>query len=207
MHQESLSKNTKSVLETLSKSEITKDFYLAGGTALALYLGHRFSVDLDWFSKDFNYNLSFRRKLETLGKLGIDSEAEDTFNGTLNGVKVSFFRYPYPLISQKTKYKNFYIAGMPDIAVMKLEAISNRGGYKDFIDIYFLLQKYSLEEMLGFVRKKFTNIDYNEAHLLKSLTYFESAKNSPKPKLIKKVIWQEVTDTIKRKTEKYLQGL
>jgi len=192
MHQESLSKNTKSVLETLSKSEITKDFYLAGGTALALYLGHRFSVDLDWFSKDFNYNLSFRRKLETLGKLGIDSEAEDTFNGTLNGVKVSFFRYPYPLISQKTKYKNFYIAGMPDIAVMKLEAISNRGGYKDFIDIYL---------------KKFTNIDYNEAHLLKSLTYFESAKNSPKPKLIKKVIWQEVTDTIKRKTEKYLQGL
>jgi hypothetical protein len=207
MQQESLSKNTKSVLETLSNSEVIKDFYLAGGTALALYFGHRFSVDLDWFSKDFNYSLSFRRKLENLGKLGIDSEAEDTFNGTLDGVKISFFRYPYPLISQKTEYENFYLAGIPDIAAMKIEAIGSRGSYKDFIDFYFLLQKYSLEEILGFVRKKFTNIDYNEAHLLKSLTYFESAKNFPKPKLIKKVSWQEVTSTIKKEIKDYLKKL
>src|SRR3972149_1372942 len=120
MYEKAITKNTKGVLETLSVSGITKDFYLAGGTALAFYLGHRFSVDLDWFSEEFNYSVSFRRKLEHLGKLSIDSESEDTFNGVLDNVKISFFEYPYPLISPKRKYqKDVYLAGVPDIAAMK----------------------------------------------------------------------------------------
>ncbi len=208
MHQEALTKNTKNVLDALNSAGIVKDFYLAGGTALALYFGHRFSVDLDWFAEKFDYTPIFRRQLEKLGKLSIDSESKNTFNGALNGVKISFFKYPYPLISSKNQYKkNIFLAGIPDIAAMKLEAISSRGSYKDFIDIYFLLQKYSLEELLGFVRKKFANVDYNEAHLLKALIYFEDAKETPKPKLIKKVSWREITDTIKRRVAGHLKKL
>lgn len=89
---------------------------------------------------------------------------------------------------------------------MKLETIGSRGSYKDFIDVYFLLQKYSLGEMLGFVRKKFVNIDYNEAHLLKALTYFKDAKGAPKPKLIKEVSWQQITTTISRNVRVYLNN-
>ena len=206
MYEKAITKNTKGVLETLSVSGITKDFYLAGGTALAFYLGHRFSVDLDWFSEEFNYSVSFRRKLEHLGKLSIDSESEDTFNGVLDNVKISFFEYPYPLISPKRKYqKDVYLAGVPDIAAMKLEAMSRRGSYKDFIDIYFLLERYSIAELLGFVRKKFVNIDYNEIHLLKALTYFKDAEGTAMPKLIKSISWREITGVISNKVKTYLK--
>ncbi len=205
MRKEAITKNTKSVLDAISESGIAKDFYLAGDTAPALYFGHRFSVDLDWFAEKFDYNLFFRKKLENLGKLGIDSESKKTFNGALNGVKISFFEYPYPLISPKSKYKeNVYLAGIPDIAVMKLEAVSSRGSYKDFTDIYFLLQKYSLKGMLGFLRKKFVNIDYNETHLLKALTYFEDVKGTAKPEMIKAVSWKKVTKTIREEVENYM---
>jgi len=206
MHKESLTKDTESVLEALGASGIVKDLYLAGGTALALHLGHRVSVDLDWFSEDFKYNVTFRKELEKLGKLSIDSESENTFNGATNGVKISFFQYPYPLISAKIKYgQNIYLAGIPDIAVMKMEAIAGRGSYKDFIDVYFILQDYSLEDILGFVKRKFSNIDYNETHLLKSLTYFEDVKGTPKPKMIKEVSWQKITSTMEKEVESYIK--
>ena len=207
MQEEVLTKNTKSVLNAIGDSGAVRNFYLAGGTALALYFGHRFSVDLDWFAEKFDYTLSFRRQLEKLGKLGIDSESEKTFNGTLNGVKISFFEYPYPLIAPKKQYEeNVFLAAVPDIAAMKMEAIGSRGSYKDFIDIYFLLQHYSLEELLGFVRKKFANIEYNETHLLKALTYFEDAKGSAMPQLVKKVSWQKIKNVIRREVEVYLKN-
>ncbi|MEW5805481.1 MAG: nucleotidyl transferase AbiEii/AbiGii toxin family protein [Patescibacteria group bacterium] len=205
MYQETLTKNTQSVLKILAASGIAKDFYLAGGTALALYLGHRFSVDLDWFAPKFSLSASFRQKLEKLGELEIDSESENTFNGALNGVRVSFFEYPYRLIAPtKLFQKNVYLAGIPDIAAMKIEAVSRRGSYKDFIDLYFLLEDYSLAELLGFVRKKFASLNYNEAHLLKALTYFKDAGTTAMPKLIKPVSWQEITKTINSKVKIYL---
>lgn len=193
MYEESLTQNTKRVLELLDRAETVKDFYLAGGTALALYYGHRFSVDLDWFAENFTYSPGFRKKLSELGKLSIDHEGEKTFNGVLDEVKISFFEYPYPLISPKVHYKgNIYLASRSDIAVMKLEAIARRGTYKDFVDLYFLLQEYRLEQLLDFLREKFVGIEYNETHLLKSITYFEDAKKSEFPKMIKKVEWEEV---------------
>jgi hypothetical protein len=180
MHEESLTKNTKSVLEALGASGIVKNFYLAGGSALALYFGHRFSVDLNWFAEKFRYTPSFRQQLEKLGKIEIGSESKNTFNGALNGVKISFLEYPYPLIESKEQYgKNIYLASVPDIAAMKLEAVSSRGSYKDFIDIYFL----------------------------KALTYFKDAEGTAMPELIKPVSWRKVTDTIRRKTENYLKSL
>lgn len=207
MHEEAITKDTKNVLDTISRSGIAKDFYLAGGTALAFYFGHRFSVDLDWFAEKFDYNVLFRQKLENLGKLSIDEGSEKTFNGSLNGVKVSFLEYPYPLVSPKIKYKeNVYLAGIPDIAVMKLETVAQRGSYKDFIDIYFLLQKYSLKEMFGFLRKKFININYNETHLLKALTYFEDAKGTPEPKMIQAANWKKVIETIRGEVKNYMKS-
>ena len=207
MHEKSLTKNTKCVLETLNGVSSIKNFYLAGGSALALYFGHRFSVDLDWFAESFSFTPGFRKELSKAGNLSIDSESEKTFNGSLNGVKISFFEYPYPLIAPKIQYKNnIYLASKPDIAVMKLDAIASRGTYKDFFDIYFLLQEYSIEDLLSFLRKKFTGIEYNEAHLLKSLTYFEDVKRGEMPKMIIKVSWEEVKKTLRTIAEKYFKS-
>ena len=205
MHEDTLTKNTKHVLESLSQAGLTKDFYLAGGSALALYYGHRFSVDLDWFAESFSYTPVFREKLSKLGKLSVESEGEKTFNGALNGVKISFFEYPYPLISSKTQYKdNIYLASQPDIAVMKLEAVARRGTYKDFVDIYFLLKEYNLDQLLDFLRKKFTGVEYNETHLLKSLTYFEDAKKSEFPEMIKPVNWEDIKKFLLSAVEQYM---
>ena len=206
MYEKSLTQNTKRVLESLDRAGLIKDFYLAGGTALALYYGHRFSVDLDWFAEKFSYTSSFREKLSKLGKLAVDSEGDRTFNGALDGVKISFFEYPYPLISPKTHYQgNIYLAGRPDIAVMKLEAVARRGTYKDFVDLYFLLKEYELGQLLSFLKEKFVGIDYNETHLLKSITYFEDAEKSEFPEMIEEVGWDEVKKTLSSAVERYME--
>ncbi len=208
MREEVLAKNTKSVLEKIGASPCSRNFYLAGETALVLHFGHRLSVDLDRFSEKFSYDSSFRRGLEKIGKLEVDSESRDAFNGVLNGVKVSLFKYPYPLISPKVKYKdNIFIAGIPDIAAMKIEAIGSRGSYKDFIDIYFILKEFSLEEVLDFVEEKFKNIDYSKMHILKSLIYFDDAKNSVFPEMIEGISWEEVKSEIEGKVIFCLKSL
>ena len=205
MHENTLIKNTKHVLESLNQTGLTKDFYLAGGSALALYYGHRFSVDLDWFAESFSYTSVFREKLSELGKLSVESEGEKTFNGVLNGVKISFFEYSYPLIFPKVCYKdNIYLASRPDIAVMKLEAVARRGSYKDFIDLYFLLKEYGLDQLLCFLKKKFAGVEYNETHLLKSLTYFEDASKSEFPEMIERISWKEIKNFLENEVKKMI---
>lgn len=206
MHEEALTQNTKRVLKSLDQAGLIKDFYLAGGTALAFYYGHRFSVDLDWFAESFFYTSAFREKLSKLGKLIVDSEGERTFNGSLNGVKISFFEYPYPLISPKTHYKNnIYLASCPDIAVMKLEAVARRGTYKDFIDLYFLLKEYNLGQLLNFLKEKFAGIEYNETHLLKSIIYFKDAEKSEFPEMIKEVSWDAIKKFLSSVVGQYMK--
>lgn len=135
---EPITKKTKYVLETLNNSGITKDFYLAKGTALALQIGHRLSIDLDWFSPNFKYNPNFRKKLSELGNLVINEELEDTFDGSLDGVRISFFNYPYPLIGPTIQYmSNVRLASKEDIAVMKLEAIAGRGDLRTLLIFIF----------------------------------------------------------------------
>lgn len=206
MHKETITKNTKSVLEALAKTDFIKNFYLGGGTSLALYFGHRISIDLDWFAESFDYTPIFRKKLANLGRLEVDNETDKTFNGSLNGVKISFFEYPYPLFAPKIKYSdNIYLAGIPDIAAMKLDAICSRGSRKDFVDIYFLLKRYSLEELLSFVRKKFAGIEYNQTHLLKALIYFKDAENTEMPKMVSPIDWMEIKKEITEKIKSFIR--
>lgn len=196
---EPITKQTKHILETLNNSGITKDFYLAGGTALALQLGHRLSNDLDWFSPDFKYSPNFRKKLSELGNLVVNEESEDTFDGSLDGVRISFFNYPYPLIGKTIQYmSNVRLASKEDIAVMKLEAIAGRGSYKDFIDIYFLLQHFTLEEIFEKLEEKFKGFDYNKMHLIKSLNYFDDAEKGEMPQMIKDIDWEKIKKEIQK---------
>lgn len=158
-------------------------FYLAGGTALALQIGHRTSMDFDFYTEKKFSLLKLQRLLEKKFKEAIVlQKAEGTLIMKIDGVANSFFQYPYPLIFPPIKYQNFPpLASKEDIAAMKVIAISDRGTKRDFIDIYFLLKEFSLEEIFNFIKKKYPN--FNIYVGLRGLTYFVDAEKRQKRKL------------------------
>lgn len=205
MQKETINNKTKSVLEKLSKSKAFENFYMAGGTALALQLGHRESIDLDWFSSEKFFNDRLKMTISDLGDFSLEEEEENTLHGVLDEVKITFLYYNYDLLFPTLDLEGVKLADERDIAAMKLSAISSRGTKKDFIDLFFLLQKYSLEDVLNFFEKKYSNIKYNKAHLLKSLVYFEDAENDPMPIMKENVEWENVKKNIEEKINKIIE--
>jgi hypothetical protein len=204
MYFQSISGPARIVLEKIAASAPAKDFYLAGGTALALQLGHRESIDLDWFSQKFFLNSDLKKILAGLGKFELVGESEGTINGVLDNVKISFFHYDYMLLFPFVSFESVNLADERDIAAMKISAISSRGSKKDFIDIYFLLGKYALGELIDIFEKKYKNIKYNKLHILKSLVYFDDAENEPMPKMLQPVEWGVVKEKIKKEANELL---
>lgn len=192
MHQKIISSKTKRLLAALAKGSVVRNFYLAGGTGLAMQIGHRKSIDLDWFNQKEFDSAGLRNELKKIGKITIESQDKDTLNLILAGIKLSFFRYPYGLLFPLIDWQGIGLADWRDIACMKLDVVSSRGSKKDFIDLYFILQKCSLAELLELFAKKYQDIKYNKIHLLKSLIYFADAEKEPMPVMIKNIDWSEV---------------
>jgi len=192
MFERVISKTTKQNLATLSQTPILEDFYLAGGTGLALQFGHRISIDLDFFSaQEFNPELLVVQ-LKKIGKFSLESKAEGTLHGILNGTRITFLHYPYPLLFPFHKFGKVNIADYLDIACMKLSAISSRGSKKDFIDLYFICKEIPLEKIFKLFAKKYKEINFNITHIFKSLCYFEQADKEPLPKMFDEVSWIDV---------------
>lgn len=206
MFKQSINQKTRLVLEKMSQSDLVERFYLAGGTALAIALGHRQSIDLDWFSQADFSNQEIKAKLSKLGVFQVIGESAGTVNGLLDNIRVSFLRYQYKLLFPLVAIAKVKLADERDIAAMKIDAISARGGKKDFIDIFFLLKKYSLEEIIGFFEKKYSEINYNKLHLLKSLVYFADADNEPMPTMIRTIDWEKVKQDIQIKVNAWLKS-
>jgi hypothetical protein len=177
---------------------------LAGGTALAIQMGHRESIDLDWFSEGAFEIGKIKGQLSELGKLRVEAEEVGTLHASLDQVRVTFLNYPYSLLFPLIEFEGGLLADERDIAAMKLDAIASRGSKKDFIDLCFLLRKYSLEELLIFFKKKYQEVDYNQLHLLKSLSYFEDAEQDPMPKMLQVINWEEVKIEIRKEAEKLI---
>ena len=181
-------------------------FYLAGGTSLALQIGHRTSLDFDFYTeKKFDsqkLQQLLERKFERIILLG---QAEDTLILKINNVAVSFFRYPYRLICPLIDSENFPpMASREDIAAMKIIAISDRGAKRDFIDIYFLLKEFSLKEIFDFTEKKYPN--FNIYVGLRGLTYFTDAEKKQQRRLYffsHSVFWNEVKKFLIEEVKKY----
>ena len=123
---------------------------LVGGTALALQYGHRQSVDLDMFGPVQFDSLEMRQVLNPLGKLTVVKETSNIKIYLLDGIKVDFVNYAYPWIDNAIEEEGIRLASDKDIAAMKINAIEGRGSKKDFIDLYFLLKHYTLQEILDF---------------------------------------------------------
>ena len=152
-------------LEILKNLGFTKKLgiYLAGGTALALQIGHRTSVDFDFYSTKkfkkgelFGY---FKDNFPRGFKIKIIRDFNNTFEIDIDKVHLSCFYYPYKLINKPIGVENIKVASIPDITAMKLVAISQRGTKRDFIDIYYLLKKFSLDKIIRFTEKKFPEFD------------------------------------------------
>jgi len=191
-----LPENQLQLLEALSFQPFIPDFYLAGGTCLALQIGHRRSIDFDFFiPADFDTSVIVN-KLTLMGSYQRDSEGKNTINGTLNGVRISFFGYRYDIIDDFKIFNKIRLAGLKDIAAMKLEAIAGRGSKKDFIDMFFLLKRYTLEEIFTFHTRKYGTGLSNQYHLLKSLVYFADAEAEAMPVMINRLDWDDVKKQI-----------
>lgn len=193
MFTEALSGNTENILALLGESLLIKDFYLAGGTAAALQLGHRISYDLDFYSpKNFD-SAVLAKNIDTIGQFNVSQVGEGTVLGNLNSVNISLFYYPYPLLFPVKKFHQVSIADIKDIAAMKIGALSGRGRKRDFIDLYFICRKVTnLEEVLRLYDRKYKNLASISFHIRKSLTYFADAEDDSMPDVLKEVTWKEV---------------
>ncbi|PIY89024.1 MAG: hypothetical protein COY73_02115 [Candidatus Nealsonbacteria bacterium CG_4_10_14_0_8_um_filter_37_14] len=193
MFSEVLDKKRKGLLPQLGFLK-KYGFYMAGGTALALQLGHRTSLDFDFYTTRKFDSRKLREDLDQIfKKIEEVYIAEDTLVLSIEDIGVSFFKYPYPLIRSYQKINNILIASPEDIAAMKILAISQRGRRRDFIDIYFLMQKFTVNQMMGFVKEKYPM--FNIYLGLQGLTYFADADQDPEKgryRLLKKVKWNEI---------------
>jgi len=206
MYPETLYPKTKQILDKIKSLPILSQFYLSGGTALSLQLGHRKSVDLDFFSADFPKRDLILQAFSQYNPK-IIQEASGTLDLVIDEVKVSLLEYKYPLIGELTEFEGVKMAGVTDIACMKLSAISSRGSKKDFIDLYKILQKISLNEIFTKFEIKFKGVEYQKTHILKSLLTFDLADDDPEPDYIEKINWINVKGSIEKDVKNYLDTL
>jgi len=206
LHKETISPHTLELLIRLQQKEYLKGFFLVGGTALALQIGHRTSVDLDLFS-DFSFDTAY--VLENLSAdfgFKLFFSANNTLKGSIYGVQVDILAHRYPYVCSPLMIENIAMVSVEDIIAMKLNAISISGQrIKDFIDIFYLLKSYTIDDMIRFYKTKYAA--FNEVNVLKSLTWFEDIDHSDMPVLLEnpKLKWSEVSATIRQETQKYLR--
>jgi hypothetical protein len=179
------------------------EFQLVGGTSLALQIGHRESIDIDLFGSGELGELEVSELLSSLGKIQVLKKSKNILIYSVDGVKVDIVNYKYPWLNPFISLENLRLADPQDIAAMKLNAISGRGSKKDFIDVFFLLKKYSLADMIGFYNRKYS--DGSEFLVLKSLTYFGDADVEDTPKMLIPTDWQEVKIRIIQEVKRYLE--
>lgn len=198
-----LDKKRISILPLLK--EFRKDFYLAGGTALALQIGHRDSIDFDFFCAEEIDTKKLFKKIKTVFNEHTVLKTQEEKN-TLsvfidNHIKLSFFTFEYKLIGKSVKEEYLRLASISDIACMKFSAIASRARSKDYIDLYFILRTNRLEDLLMKCAKKMPDLDTNL--ILKSLVFFEDIEEEKiKFKNNNKLSFNRVKEFLKEEVRK-----
>jgi len=184
-------------------------WYLAGGTALALQVGHRSSEDLDFFTseKTFAVNDVLQHLMEPDWRT-TDAE-EGTIYGECLGAKTSFIAYPFFVLKEKMlMYGAISVLSARDIAVMKIIAISQRGRKRDFVDLYwYSMNKEILIEIVKRLPDQYPSVAHDYHHILKAMLYFDDAENDPMPVLNFKTDWKMVKDYFRREVPKIAEEL
>jgi hypothetical protein len=195
-HLEAVTSGCLAAARVLGAWKGLEEFYLAGGTALALIYGHRVSVDLDFFSSTNVLGFTERQPLlETLREAGgrIEEEKDGTVHARLEGAHISFFRYRYPLLAPLSPWERIRLAHPRDIGLMKLGAIIGRGSRKDFVDLHTILQEeISLRSLLRLADKKFPGSHDFKVHALRALVYFDDADTEPELRMRQDMRWPAI---------------
>ncbi len=190
----------KKYLSILPKLAFLKErgFYLAGGTALALQIKHRISVDFDFYipqgfnSEEILYNFQKQCKVVTLIQI-----IENTLIAKIEGIEISLFTYPYKLLKKPIETEYLNLASIEDIAAMKLIAIIQRGIRRDFIDLYFLIKLLGLKKIIQYTEEKYP--PFNKYLCLQALTYFGDAEKvsiERKLTLFESITWDKIKSFI-----------
>jgi len=197
-----ISPDTFRLIQQLQQLPELKEFYLVGGTALALQLGHRNSIDIDLFSQnDFNAE-EIEEIITPTFSFKATLSKRNTVLAVINNIKTDFIKHAYPLILPPITEEGITFFSKQDITAMKLHAIIQSGKrLKDFIDIYFLLQHFSLKQMLNFFARKYTYT--NPMVALKAVNFFDDIdENIDPPKLLKPLPLKEIKRRIHEATLK-----
>lgn len=190
------------LLKAISTQPEVKELRLVGGTALALQYGHRQSVDLDFFGKLPEDKDELIDVVRRVGDVTVLNRSKIILQMVVNQVKVDFVDYSrYPWIEEPMLGDGFVLASDKDIAAMKINAIMGRGTRKDFIDLYVLLQHYSLTQIMDFYRQKYP--EFSEYRALLSMTYFDDAEMQDMPLMFIETPWEEMKTSIIQAVEAY----
>jgi len=205
LHKETVSNTTLELIESLQADKSLQGFLLVGGTALSLQIGHRISIDIDFFTQDDFNTTELLEYLEQTYAFQLQYMHKNSLKGIIRGVFIDLLRHNYTLINTPLRIENIKMASLKDIAAMKLNAIVGNGTrVKDFIDIYFLLKKFSFSELIDFYCAKYES--RNDFHIIKSLTYFNDiiVEDWPNMLLEKSLSINDIQNFILKKRDEYL---
>jgi predicted nucleotidyltransferase component of viral defense system len=205
LHLETVEPGTFSLLKKIAALPALSNFRLCGGTSLSLQIGHRISVDLDFFCQS---EIDLDQLLDDLNldfQIDVNYRNPKVLSCMVEKVKVDFVKYHYPWIGNPIESEGVILCSLYDIAAMKLEAIKGRGRKRDFVDLYYLLKNFSLQEMLEFNLKKYRNND--QTLILKSLTYFIDAEEDTDPNTFEKLNWEKVKKQIITEVKSIIKNL
>lgn len=202
-HWEALTPATLRAFQQVKHLASIRYFYLAGGTGLALHLGHRFSIDLDFFSPDSsavgpNQRDALRILLDD-PSLIITYDSDGTFAATWREVEISFFRLAlYPLAQEPLLVEGIRLATLPEIGAMKMAAIIDRGTRKDLVDLYYVLQTVSLEQIFQVAAIKYAHVHSFPVSAVRALAYFTDAEALPMPRMLDRTPWSKMKTFLER---------
>ena len=201
LHWEALEPEAREAFAIVSRALAGGDYYLAGGTALALMEGHRVSVDLDIFAERMpDAEQVLDRLRGQVPELSVTSLEAGTVYVDVLGVQVSVIEYRYPLLGPTVATDGLALADRDDIAAMKLSAIASRGSRKDFVDLWVLMIRHRpLAEYLALYEEKFEARDVG--HVIRSLIHFDDADREPPLRLLIDVDWEELKTDFKSRVE------
>ncbi|MCB0085958.1 MAG: nucleotidyl transferase AbiEii/AbiGii toxin family protein, partial [Caldilineaceae bacterium] len=195
VHWQTVTPQMRDVIDFLGNQDFMQDFYLAGGTALALREGHRISVDLDFFSATIEVTGRTRQDIvQSLSshRVQVLENVDGNLLLTLKNLRVGFFGYGYPMLATTDSINGVAVASLSDIGLMKLDALISRGSRKDFYDLYVIAQHISLAELLILGQTKYPYTKDFALMAIESLVLFDNADRDLQPQLLIDLTWSEV---------------
>ena len=202
LYKDTVKPETLVLLKKLMSLEILQSYFLIGGTALALQLGHRISYDIDLVGKIKTDYKDLTEKLAELGNMKMIYSEDQVFQCQINDIKIDIVNYKtLNLLKPLVKIEDIRMSSIEDIATMKIKTIEDRGYKRDFFDLYCLLKKLSLESILQFTEQRYP--ETNRLHAARCLVDFTDAEDQEDPNMLDpKVSWEEVKKYIKTEIKK-----